>query len=315
MVAIEDPEFVAHQMTYTFSNFDFEHDALELRRDGRVVRLEPQPARALAVLLARAGEVVTRDELRTAIWGGDTHVDYDRGLAYCIGQVRTALGDSAEQPRFVQTLPRRGFRFIAPVARPSGAAASTDTGPAPAIVEVAAVHASAPASGTTVPRALTPRPWVWALAGAAAAVVLTVAWQRIDRPPPVVVAVSLFDNETGDATHDAFVGGLADVVVAHLAQRGPDRLGVVGNAPALRRTRNIRNLESVAATVRADYVILGQLQRQDDRLRFIVHFIRLRDQVHLSAQRFVRDPSDVRAFEADVLAEVDRVVRTHLPGA
>ena len=89
---------------------------MELTREGRVVKLEPQPARALALLLSRAGEVVTRDELRAAIWGGHTHVDYDRGLAYCASQIRTALGDSGENPRFLQTLPKRGFRFVAPVA-------------------------------------------------------------------------------------------------------------------------------------------------------------------------------------------------------
>lgn len=284
-------------MIHAFSSFTFAAGTLELHRDGRVVRLERQPARALALLLARAGEVVTREELRAAIWGDDTHVDYDRGLAYCIGQVRTALGDSAEQPRFVQTLPRRGFRFIAPV---SGGAAGPDT----------AVPAPTPA-----PTGGAPRPWIWALGGALAVIVSLGVWTMWAARTPAVVAVSLFDNETGDPAHDAFVGGLSDVVVAHLAQRGPSRLGVIGNAPALRRTRNIRNLDSVAATVRADYVILGQLQRQDDGLRFIVHFIRLRDRVHLSAQRFVRTAADVRAFEGDVVAEVDRVLRAHLPGA
>ena len=281
-------------MTYLFSSFTFSAATLELHRDGRVVRLEPQPARALARLLASPGEVVTRDDLRAAIWGDDTHVDYDRGLAYCMGQVRSALGDSAEQPRFVQTLPRRGFRFIAPVSSPPGPELRAPV-PAPAVVA--------------------PRPWIWALGGALAVLVSLGVWTVWAARTPVVVAVSLFDNETGDPAHDAFVAGLSDVVIAHLAQRGPNRLGVIGNAPALRRTRNIRNLDSVAATVRADYVILGQLQRQDDGLRVIVHFIRLRDQVHLSAQRFVRAPDDVRTFEADVLAEVDRVLRAHLPGA
>lgn len=304
-------------MISTFSTFRFEHDSLELHRDGRVVRLERQPARALAVLLARAGEVVTRDELRAAIWGDETHVDYDRGLAYCVGQVRVALGDSAEQPRFVQTLPRRGFRFIAPVTivdpMPTGhprATVAPGGTAAPAVDDTTdrgvAWHVPVPA-----PR----RPWLWALGGALAVLVSFGVWMVWAARTPVVVAVSLFDNETGDSAHDAFVDGLSDVVVAHLAQRGPSRLGVIGNAPALRRTRNIRNLDSVAATVRADYVILGQLQRQDDGLRFIVHFIRLRDQVHLSAQRFVRTAADVRAFEGDVVAEVDRVLRAHLPGA
>ncbi len=115
-------------MTYSFGTFTFDSGSLELSREGRPVRLEPQPARALAVLLARAGEVVTREELRAAIWGEHTHVDYDRGLAYCLAQVRTALGDNAENPRFVQTLPKRGFRFLAPVT-PAGEGAVLASGP------------------------------------------------------------------------------------------------------------------------------------------------------------------------------------------
>ena len=103
-------------MTYRFGIFAFDDHAAILTRSDRPVALEPQPARALALLLSRAGEVVTRDELRVHLWGGDTHVDFDRGLAYGIGQLRAALGDSAENPRFIQTLPRRGFTFIAPVA-------------------------------------------------------------------------------------------------------------------------------------------------------------------------------------------------------
>jgi DNA-binding winged helix-turn-helix (wHTH) protein len=102
-------------MTYRFGVFAFDDRAATLTRSDRPVAIEPQPARALALLLSRAGDVVSRDELRAHLWGDDTHVDFDRGLAYCIGQLRAALGDSADNPRFVQTLPRRGFCFIAPV--------------------------------------------------------------------------------------------------------------------------------------------------------------------------------------------------------
>src|SRR5206468_11349403 len=102
-------------MVYRFGVFIFDDRATLLTRADREIALEPQPARALALLLARAGDVVSREELRTHLWGGATHVDFDRGLAYCIGELRSALGDTADNPRFVQTLPRRGFRFIAPV--------------------------------------------------------------------------------------------------------------------------------------------------------------------------------------------------------
>ena len=102
-------------MTYRFGVFEFDGHLAVLTRSDRPVALEPQPAKALALLLSRAGEVVSRDDLRAHLWGAETHVDFDRGIAYCLGQLRTALGDNADNPRFVQTLPRRGFRFIAPV--------------------------------------------------------------------------------------------------------------------------------------------------------------------------------------------------------
>jgi DNA-binding winged helix-turn-helix (wHTH) protein len=99
-------------MTYRFGVFEFDGESSELRKNGRVVALEPQPARALARLLEGAGDIVDREALKAAVWGSDTHVDFDRGLAYCLSQIRAALGDSGENPRFVQTIPKRGYKFI-----------------------------------------------------------------------------------------------------------------------------------------------------------------------------------------------------------
>src|SRR4029453_8757257 len=103
-------------MVFRFGVFEFDGGSKELRKNGRAAAIEPQPAKALALLLSRAGDVVTREELREVVWGKETHVDFDRGLAYCVSQIRTALGDSGDNPRFVQTIPKQGFKFIAPVA-------------------------------------------------------------------------------------------------------------------------------------------------------------------------------------------------------
>jgi DNA-binding winged helix-turn-helix (wHTH) protein/tetratricopeptide (TPR) repeat protein len=100
-----------------FGPFEFHPDTGELTRDGTPVRLAPQPARLLAVLTLRAGELVSREDLRRELWGLETHVDFDAGLNFCASQLRVALGDDAARPSFLQTLPRRGYRFIAPVTR------------------------------------------------------------------------------------------------------------------------------------------------------------------------------------------------------
>src|SRR5439155_9284530 len=110
----------------------------ELRRGTETTRLEPQPARILALLVERAGEVVTREELQQRVWSGDTFVDFERGLNYCIAQIRAALGDSASNPRFVETLPRRGYRFIAAI---QGPAPTTIARPRPGMAIAAAATA------------------------------------------------------------------------------------------------------------------------------------------------------------------------------
>lgn len=290
---------------FTFATFHFSAATLELTKDGRRVALEPQPARLLAALLARAGDVVTREELRQSLWGDDTHVDYDRGLAYSVGQVRTALGDQADTPRFVQTLPKRGFRFIAPVqVEPPAVPARGQPAPVEEARADVAPESAQPNRSHGLPR------WAW-LAVTGLLVAALVGWAA--RPSPMsIVAVSIFDNETGQAAYDPLVTGLSDVVVTRLTSLAPGRVGVVGNLAALRQPRNIRNLEYLANTLRADYILLGQLQPQGDDLRFIVHLVRLADGVHLSAQRLIRRVDEVQTFEAAVVAEAERAVRTHV---
>jgi TolB-like protein len=102
--------------------------------------------------------------------------------------------------------------------------------------------------------------------------------------------------------------------VSRLTDLAPGQVGVIGNAAPLRQPRAIRNLKALAASVEADYIVIGQLQRQNDGLRFILHFIRLRDEVHLSARRLVRERFDVRGLDDDVVLEAERVVRAHLVG-
>src|SRR4029079_9914239 len=98
-----------------FGAFELDEDAKELRKQGRLVRLSGQPLQALQLLVSRPGAIVSRDELRRHIWGDERFVDFDRSLNFCIATVRHALGDSATSPRFIETVPRRGYRFVADV--------------------------------------------------------------------------------------------------------------------------------------------------------------------------------------------------------
>ena len=98
-----------------FGSFELDLDAERLLRSGRTIRIQPQPFRLLCLLTKRPGALVTREEIQTALWAGDTFVDFDQGVNFAIKQVREALGDSAEDSLYVQTVPKRGYRFLAPV--------------------------------------------------------------------------------------------------------------------------------------------------------------------------------------------------------
>jgi eukaryotic-like serine/threonine-protein kinase len=113
--AFPTPGAATDQPVLRFGQFELDPRTGELRKCGLAVKIQQQPFKVLALLASRAGELVTREELRQQIWGGDTYVDFDQGLNFCIKQIRAALGDHADTPVFVETLPRRGYRFIAPI--------------------------------------------------------------------------------------------------------------------------------------------------------------------------------------------------------
>jgi DNA-binding winged helix-turn-helix (wHTH) protein/TolB-like protein len=281
-----------------FGRFEFDPSSLTLSRDGRPVRLQPQPARVLAVLLEHPGEVVSREALRQRIWSDGTFVDFERGLNFCVAQIRSALGDSAESPRFLETLPRRGYRLIAAVTVPdteAPAAASADP-------EVRAHDVTAPEGAPS-------RTWRPFAAVSGAAVVLVVfavlaAWRSGGEVRPVRVAVVPFDNETGRDTFDLVAAAVADATVARLAAPGRiPRLTVIGNSAALRRPRTFRDLKAIGQEVGVEYVVLAQMKADAREVRLIAHLIRISDEAHVWAETFDRP-----AFTLDVQAEIAEAI-------
>ena len=202
------------------------------------MRLQPQPAQVLATLLARAGTPVTRDELRQAVWRDDTFVDFDRGLNFCIAQIRIALDDDAAAPRFVRTLPKLGYEFICPVER-------IETG--------MKVLRQQPVEGAWVGGA--PQPRLFSL--------LLIASLPYLLRAPTIVAVAHFDNDTGDPALAPFIDALTDARVEKLTGSGADHYLVVGNAALLRKPRDERDLAVIGSALKAKFVVLGQIQKDD----------------------------------------------------
>lgn len=278
--------------TARFGPFTFDIESGVLSKHGSPVRLQPQPARVLAALVRSAGNVVSREELRQEIWPTGTYVDFERGLNFAVAHIRSALGDSADRPVYIETLPKRGYRFIAPLTRLSDVEA-----PAPAALE-------RPVS-EPIPEAARKRIPGWAIVTIAAAIIgaVTYAWTDY-RHRPIRVAVVSFDNETGQDAFDEVAVAIADQTVARLAT--PDRLArlsVVGNSVALRRPRDFRDIKEIGRAVDVRYVVLAQMKIDPSKVRLIAHLIRVSDEAHVWANSYDRD-----AFTLDTQNEIAEAI-------
>ena len=250
-----------------FGIYEFNPASGTLRRDGSPVKLQTQPARVLSVLLARAGDTVTRETLQREVWGEGTHVDFERGLNFCIAQVRSALGDAADSPRYIVTVPKVGYRFIAPVDRNGRDARNLDVDPAAGF----AAPADRPDDTGLVNRAAVPRARL--ARGAAIAVVLMLVasggwrlWHLLASPPVPTVVVVPFYNETGRPDMDPIAKGIGDATVARLAT--PERvpvLSVIGNAERLQRPFARADVQQIANQLGAAWVVIGQLETDGNR--------------------------------------------------
>ncbi|HXJ06936.1 MAG TPA: winged helix-turn-helix domain-containing protein [Candidatus Acidoferrum sp.] len=275
---------------FRFGLFEFCLTIRELRREGALLRLQSQPARVLGCLLQHAGQVVSREQLQREVWGDSTFVDFERGLNFCMAQIRSALDDDPAAPRFIRTIPKRGYQFVAPVELVAQTAAES-----PEVVRgghkisprlfIAGVFASIMLLGITF-----------------AAGYRLKMQQAGNRLP--VVAVVRFDNETTNPDMTSFSDGLTDCVVERLASLNQGQYKVIGNAQILRRPREERDLKSIASTLGAGYVVLGQVQRNGSQTRILAHLIRLSDQTHIWVVRVDRALDHPLEVESEVAQKV-----------
>ncbi|HVQ14523.1 MAG TPA: tetratricopeptide repeat protein, partial [Vicinamibacterales bacterium] len=273
---------------FRFGIFELDAQSGELRRHGLKIRLPDQSFQILRLLLERRGDVVTRDELRQRLWTSDTFVDFNVGLNSAVRKLREALDESADNPRFVETLPRRGYRFIASVQ-----SAPTEEMPEPI------------AGGTTTPRARARTPWIaggLVLAVAIATLVLVSQrpWRsrlqaRPAADPIESVAVLPFENLTGDAAQDYFADGITDGLTTDLVQAGG--FDVISRTSAMRYKDANKPLATIAQELNVDAVVNGAIVRTGPRVRITAQLIHAATDRHLWAQSYQGDMSDVVALQ------------------
>jgi len=288
--------------TYRFGAFTLDARTGELSDNGRRTPLRDQSAQLLLALLEHPGELITRDELARRLWGTDTFVDFDRGLNKVINHLREALADSVEQPRFIETLPRKGYRFIAPV------------------THVADVAESVPRAGPA--RSSPFRRWLALLVMVAAGIGIVVGvsigearkWiaSRWAAAPRIsALAVIPLENLSRDPEQQYFADGLTDALITDLVKTGTVRVASRISVTGYRGTK--KSIQEIGRELNVDAVIEGTVTYSGSRVRVTAQLIQVATDMHLWADAYERDVSEIldlqRALASDIARRINVFVK------
>lgn len=283
---------------FRFGVFEVDLRTGELRKKGLEVRLQEQPFQILALLLEHPGELVTREELRQKLWPGEIVVEFDQGLNNAIKKLRRALDDSAETPHFIETLPRRGYRFVAPV-------------------DVAGPHLFGGEKTPEQPRRRTGRRLARAGLVLAAVVVVGLAGLLLRRrflseapaAPSVMLAILPFDNLSGDPRQEYFSDGMTEELIAQIGRLQPGRLRVIGRASAMRfRDGDQDDIGRIARELNVGYVLRGSVRRSGERVRITTALVRTSDQIQIWTRTYDARLPDILALQIEVARAVAREI-------
>jgi TolB-like protein/DNA-binding winged helix-turn-helix (wHTH) protein/Tfp pilus assembly protein PilF len=304
-----------------FGAFELNLHSGELRKQGVKVKLQEQPFRVLVVLLEHPGEVVTREELRTRLWPQDTFVDFEHSLATAINKVREALGDAVQSPRFIETLPRRGYRFIAPVAALPAADSLLAAPPTQGNGDIADAGTRIAKSGPLEAR--------WIIAAAASVLVavgivialnvanlrerlMKIAGARHELPVPKIdsVAVLPLENLSRDPEQEYFADGMTDALITDLAQI--HALRVISRNSVMQYKHNPKTTPQIARELNVDAVVEGTVTRSGDRVRITAQLIAVPEERHLWADTYESDLRDVLSLQDEIARAIAAEVKATL---
>jgi TolB-like protein/DNA-binding winged helix-turn-helix (wHTH) protein/tetratricopeptide (TPR) repeat protein len=303
-----------------FGPYEVDFRAGELLKNGRRVRLQDQPLQILTMLLEQPGGVVTREELRHRLWPTDTFVDFDHGLNNAVNRLREALNDSADAPRFIETLPRRGYRFIAEVnghvsteSRATGLADSIEAGE---IVSGVGSEETATAKYSSAPSLHRVGKFWLAAAGMsiAAALILSLYLGRERRFGTSAsmriqsIAVLPLENLSGDPSQEYLSDGITDGLTTSLAQmRG---IRVISRTSAMRYKGTKKGLPEIARELNVDAVVEGSMSRSDGLMHVNAQLIHAADDRHLWAHSYSASTEKIANLQVEIAAGVAREIGT-----
>jgi TolB-like protein/DNA-binding winged helix-turn-helix (wHTH) protein/Flp pilus assembly protein TadD len=301
-----------------FGTYEVSLRSGEVRKAGLRIKVQQQPTKLLEILLEHPGEVVTREELRSRVWPNESFGDFDQALNIAIGKLRSALGDSADSPRFIETLPKRGYRFIAEVS-----VLDTDARlrtPASLAAGPPATESGQTLQGSGLAAAPKGRPWPTRVAIVAVALIIIVSlsilsiWLfRSHGPAPAgirSIAVLPLENLSGDASQNYFADGMTDELITDLAQISA--LRVISRTSVMVYKGARKPLPQIARELNVDAVVEGTVLRSGDQVRITAQLIEASTDKHLWSQSYEGELRDTLALQNSVASAIADQIRINL---
>jgi TolB-like protein/DNA-binding winged helix-turn-helix (wHTH) protein/Tfp pilus assembly protein PilF len=300
--------------TFNFGPFELRTRSRELYKQGIKLKLRPQPCLILIELLSRPGELITREQLREKLWSSDTFVDFEQSLNTAVKELRAVLGDSAEEPRYVETVPKFGYRFIAQTE-------TVKSAPVPVAADsIVADEAGIPPSADVLHEPPGSRRLAWAALGLTVAAIAIAGYMKVEtsifahstKPDRAVASLVVLplDNLSGDPSQDAFANGLTDLLATELSKI--PSLRVVSRTSAAYYKAHPVPLGQLARELNVDAVLEGSMVRSGNRIRLSAQLIDARDDSHLWAESYERDAQDVLSLQDDLSHSVSTALRKEL---
>src|SRR6266478_1870877 len=279
------------------------------------VILREQVFQVLRMLLEREGKIVTREEIKSRLWANDTVVDFDHSINATIRTLRRALGDSADDPRYIETLARRGYRLMLPIqyleSAPETAVEKVRERPEQSVAEMSENTARAE-------RQINPRSWKAALVLVAVVILVGagyIFWRHFRSTPlprKTMLAVLPFENLTGDPNKEYLADGLTEETISQLGRLNPEQLGVIARTSVMGYKHKDVRLDQIGRDLSVQYILENSLRESGGHMRLTAQLIQVKDQTHLWSLEYDYSAKDVLNVEDDVAKAVAREVRVRL---
>jgi TolB-like protein/DNA-binding winged helix-turn-helix (wHTH) protein/Tfp pilus assembly protein PilF len=296
---------------YTFDQFELDARTFELRRSGEHVRLERIPLELLLLLVSRHGDLVSREEIIGKLWGKETFIDSNTAINVAVRKIRQVLDDKIENPRYILTVPAKGYRFVGSIsAEPAKPANGNSSDPVSLAPAPTSTPQAQPRPSSTADRSW----WIWISAILLLGVATTAVVRSRHRSPATkqMFVILPFENLTGDPAQEYVADGMTEEMISRMGGLDPEHIGVIARTSAMNYKGTHKSASEIARELGVSYLLEGSIGHVGDRVRVTAQLIQASDQTHMWSSEYDSDLGNLLQLESDVAGAIAQQVRIKL---